>query len=239
MGILALDWAQNSHPVLQGFEFIFLILLRNVNDDLPLETIIIEQHGCLKTMGVSPFEIKGLLQREENILIMLDGVDEYTEGTNQDIDDLLKHGKPNCLIIASSRPGNFLHAIKEISDEEVSITGFSKENIEKCATQYLGSLEKCVEFLIQAEESGLKHLLHVPIILLLACVVYIEYKSLPSTKTEVFDKILKMTISRTTLKTIGKTAHEIDNLEELLIKLGRLACEALNRETKQLLLSKV
>ncbi len=190
-------------------------------------------------MGVSPVEIKALLREQQNILIMLDGVDEYTEGTNQDIDDLLKHGKPNCLLLVSSRPGNFLQPIHDISDEEVLITGFSHENIWKCATQYLGSKETCREFLRQAKESSLTHLLHVPIILLMACVLFNEHKSLPASKTGVFNKILTMSISRTTLKMMGKTAHEIENLEELLIKLGKLAWEALNKKTKQLLLSKV
>ncbi len=239
MGILAFDWAQNLHPSLGRFTLTFLILLRNVNNDEPIENILLQQHGCLKTMGVSPLEIKALLNKEKDILIMLDGVDEYTEGTNQDIDDLLQYGKPNCQIIASSRPGNFLRQIKDVSDEDVWITGFSEENVKKCATQYLGCEEKCEEFLRQADESGIVDLLHVPIILLMACVVFAEYKSLPSSKTGVFNKILTMTISRTTLKTMGKTALQIENLEELLIKLGKLAWEALTKKTKQLLLSKV
>ncbi len=126
-----------------------------------------------------------------------------------------------------------------IENEDVWITGFSEENVKKCATQYLGCEEKCDEFLRQADESGMVDLLHVPIILLMACVVFAEYKSLPSSKTGVFNKILTMTISRTTLKTMGKTALQIENLEELLIKLGKLAWEALTKKTKQLLLSKV
>ncbi len=37
MGILALDWAQNVNPNLDRFPFAFLILLRYVNSDEPLE----------------------------------------------------------------------------------------------------------------------------------------------------------------------------------------------------------
>ena len=53
------------------------------------------------------------------------------------------------------------------------------------------------------------------------------------------DKVWNMCISRTTLKTMGKTASEVQNLHDLLSKLGKLAWEALNRENKQLLLYKV
>ncbi len=250
MGILALDWAQDAYEAVQQFDFTFLILLRHIDSNISLEEIIIQQHGLLKSMNVPTAEMKSILNGETggNILIMLDGYDEYNSGVNTDIDNLIHNGRDNCLVIVTSRSGNFLQKIRNHADEEMRITGFSKENIVKCAKQYLASEEKCSDFLKQAKNVGLHStsewgyytgVLYVPIILLMSCAVYNRKNSLPSNKTDLFDTIVDMSISRTTLKRIGKDAGEITNLKDLKVKLGRFAWEALNKETKQLLLSKV
>ena len=254
--MLALDWAkkkENERPELQKFQFVFLILLRYVEGDEPLDEVIMKQHGRLKTENVSLSEVKAIIQGEtSNILLLFDGYDEYTHGTNKYIDELLQNGKDNCMIIVSSRSGDFLHKIKPSMDEEVQITGFSYDNIIECAEKYLGSERSRREFISQAEEAGIHKryggLLRVPIILVMACEVFIENKSLPSSKTDIFAKIVDNSISRTTLKKMedSKTSKKqqeiakvVENLPELKVKLGKLAWMALNRESKQLLLYKV
>ncbi len=252
LGILALDWAENKRPELQQFQFVFLILLRYVDGNEPLEGIIMQQHGRLQTENVSLSEVKAILQGEtkSNILLMFDGYDEYTKGTNDDIDKLLLNGKDNCLSIVSSRSGDFLDVIKSQMKEEVKITGFSYKNIIKCAEQYLGSKESCQEFLFDAEEANIhqtiyhssqpyRGLLHIPIILLMACTLFLEHNHLPSSKTGLFKQVVHMCISRTTLKTMKKIASKVENLHELMVKLGKLSWIALNRESKQLLIYKV
>ncbi len=257
--MLGFDWAENTRPELKHLNFVFLILLRHVEGDEPLEHIIMQQHGRLHIEKVSASELKAILEGEtnSNILLMFDGFDEYTKGLNNDIDNLLYHGKDNCFVILSSRSGDFLEAIKTQMDEEVRITGFSYENIIKCTKQYLASKQSCDEFLSQAEKAGIhtilkphdhdgkykmylyKGLLHVPIILLMACTVFLENHCLPSSKTGLFKQIVQMCISRTTLKTMGKTASEVENLNKLMVKLGKVAWTALCRESKQLLIYKV
>ena len=238
--MLALDWAEDTTPVLEQFDFVFLILLRHVTDDKCLESIIIEQHGQLETMKVTVAEMKGICQEEPGAYIMyiFDGFDEYTFGTNSDIDRILVHGKHNTFVIISSRPGDFLQKIRQMSDEEVSITGFSQENVVKCASMYLGQV-KIGEFFVQAQHSNLADLLHIPIILLMACAVFEQQKSLPRSVTKLFDQIVDMTMSRTTLKTMKKRAKEISSVEDLKVSLGKLAWTALQRESKQLLIFKV
>ncbi len=217
-----------------------------------------QQHGRLGTQKVSPLEIKAIVEGEtkSNILLMFDGYDEYTQGTNDDIDNLLQNGIDKCLIILSSRSGEFLEVIKRNSNEEVRISGFSYKNIIKCARQYLGSKLSCKKFLSQAVQADIhtvlkpgyngkynmdyyKGLLHVPIILLMSSTVFLDQHSLPSTKSGLFKHVVHMSISRTTLKTMGKAASEVENLHDLMLKLGKLAWLALNRDIKQLLIYKV
>ena len=59
-------------------------------------------------------------------------------------------------------------------DEEIIIQGFSQTNITKCAQLYLGNERKCSEMLKQAKASGVEALLHVPIILLMVCTIFVE-----------------------------------------------------------------
>ncbi len=257
LGMLALDWAEDACLELQQFQLVFLVLLRHVDGNEPLEEIIMKQHGRLKTENVSPSEVKAIIQGEtsSNILLIFDGYDEYTHGTNTYIDELLQYGKDNCMILVSSRSGDFLHTIKTSMDEEVRIRGFSEENIVKCAELYLHSKQSCEDFLDQAKQAGIHSsgrsgyggLLHIPIILLMTCAVFLEdkKKGLPSSKTDIFAKVVDMSISRTILKKMedSKKRQEIakveENLPELKVKLGKLAWAALNRESEQLLLYKV
>ncbi len=255
LGILALDWAENKNSDLQRFQFVFLVLLRYVERNDPLEDIIMQQHGRLGTENVSPSEVKAILKGEtnSNILLMFDGYDEYSEGCNEDIDQILLNGKDNCLVILTSRPGDFLDDIKNQMDEEVRITGFSYNNIQKCATKYLESEQLCKQFLSQAEKVDIHDpsepvmndmllydgLLNVPIILLMACTVFLEHQRLPPNKTGLFSQVIYMCISRTTLKTLGKTASEVEYLHQLMVKLGKLSWNALTRSNKRLLLYKV
>ncbi len=251
LGMLALDWAEKKKSELDQFQFVFLILLRHVSGNEPLELIIMQQHGQLKTENVSTSEVKAILHGETcgNILLMFDGYDEYTFRYNGDIEEILLNPRENCHVILSSRSGDFLEPIRNQMLEEVKITGFSYENIIKCAEQYLGSEELSKKFLLQAAHAGIHEhieswqsyqgLLHVPIILLMACSVFLEDCCLPSSKTGIFRQVVYMCISRTTLKTMEKTASEVENLHDLMVKLGKLAWGALNRGSKQLLIFKV
>ncbi len=190
LGLLALDWAEKVSPELDQFQFVFLILLRHVDENEPLEQIIMQQHGQLITENVSPSEVNAILQGESscNILLMFDGYDEYTIGINTDIDNILLNPRENCCVILSSHSGDFLGHIRSQMNDEVKITGFSDLNIVKCAEQYLGSASACREFIFQATLAGihkyglymsdledpeiLDSLLHVPIILLMACTIF-------------------------------------------------------------------
>ena len=236
-----MDWAEDCDPELKQFSFVFLILLRHVKNDQDLESIILEQHGKLKAMRVTLGEMRTICQQnhEGHIMFLFDGIDEYSSGTNRYIDDILLNGKDNTFIISSSRPGDFLQPIRQQSDAEVVISGFSYENIHKCAALYIEDQQKCDSFFAQAKDSGLFPLLYIPIILLMACAVFMENECLPKNVTDLFGKIIRMSISRTTLKTTRKSAKQIENLDELMEKLGKLAWKALAKETMQLLISKV
>ncbi len=69
--------------------------------------------------------------------------------------------------------------------------------------------------------------------------IYKESKTLPASKTQIIEKMIQLSISRTTLKTLGKKYTEIEDLEHLLYLVGKLAWEALQRDSMELLIRHV
>ena len=91
----------------------------------------------------------------------------------------------------------------------------------------------------QAQTSGIDALLHIPIILVMTVVVFIEEDSLPKTKTGIYKTIYRLAMDRTTLKTFGCKSADISNLEDLLYTLGEFSWKALQSDVQQLLLDRV
>ena len=125
-------------------------------------------------------------------------------------------------------------------DGEIVIEGFSKKKIRKCSTEYLQSKEASAEMLKQAKKTGIRVLLHIPIILVMTVVVFIQEESLPKTKTGIYQTIFRLAMDRTTLKTFGcKSARHFKSLKICLYCLGEFSWNALQDDVQQLLLKKV
>ncbi len=234
---IAMDWVEGE-GYLSSFDFAFLLSLHFIHDNGPIEHQIFTQHGMLNISQVSVGDIRAILHGKvgSKVLLLLDGFDEYKTGTNEDIDAAIMNGIGNCLIILTSRPGDHLKSIKHYFDAEIKILGLSKQNIEKCATQYLGNREWSADLLEQCSKNqALSDLLHIPILLLMICSMYMQNKTLPHSITEIIGNVVQMTISRTTLKTIRKTARDVEELEFLLQKLGKLAWSALQKGSSLLI----
>ena len=226
----------------------FLIPLRNVDKNCSLVDIIIAEHEQLRNSDTHLLTSVLNGQTNHKVLLLLDGYDEYTPGTNSDIDSVIQSRIGKCFTILTSRPE---HDSKEEKthfvprhmrnkmDGEVIIEGFSEENIKKCSARYLDSEDRSEEMLKTAKESNIYSLLSVPIILLMVCVLYNEYGKLPKSKTEIFRLIFTRVMDRSTLKTFGCKAEELENFKNMLRTLGKFAWKALQDDVRQLLLRKV
>ena len=235
MAMLAMDWAEGKALAeLQQFDLVFLIALKNVNKNIPLEEIILQQHGRMRNMGVSKEQIKSFIQKKK-VLILLDGYDEYRKGTNTDIDSTITDSLGGCFILVNSRPGDYMKKPdRDQMDGEVQITGFSAEAIKECSTKYLGNEQRSEDFQYKCWQSGIRELLRIPIVLLMLCVFYHAKETLPKRKTDIVFGIIKMYVNRA-----KQRFPEVGKFDELLFKLGKLSWEALRRKTKQLLINKV
>ncbi len=236
LSMLALDWAESTeqhHEHAQNFAFVFLILLKQVSDNKPLAEIILEQHEQLEDQDVTSNEIKSILHGKGGgpVLLLIDGYDEYKKGTNTELDRILKNGLDNCLVALTSRPGPFLNPFISDFDKHVKFTGLSRKNIAKYVKMFFNEEESTVaNFLEQANDIEINPLLKVPVILCMACILFNESGQLPRNRTDMCKEIVRICISRSVLKTMGKTYDELVgfvDLDKLLGKLGQLAMVSL------------
>ena len=128
-----MDWAKGNPTIkpdtgLHKFDFMFVVALRDIDSNVSLEDVIIQQHD-LKTKH--RIRIQTILDTPD-ILVAFDGYDEYTKGTNSDIDLTLAGKKRKFSFIVTSRPGDYLDKKDRRRLTEVQITGLSNKNIEKC-----------------------------------------------------------------------------------------------------------
>ena len=242
-----LGTSDSGNPV-NKFDFLFLVRLRYADKQSSLAKLIVAQHGKLRSEDTP--KVKAILEGKTNhrVLLILDGYDEYKPGTNVEIDRAIEYSIGNCFLILTSRPDlpsnkelYLSNNIRQKMDGEITIEGFSDENIKKCCLQYLESEEEAAKMIKQSKEIGIYELLKIPIVLLMLCVIYFEHKSLPKTVTRIYKKIFEMIIDRTALKAFepGLYADVKEYLDVLLCALGELSWNALQTDVQQLLLKKV
>ena len=243
-----------GNDAMKQFDFVWTIRLRDVDENSSLPELIKKQHGQLKK--VSSERIKDILEgkTKHKVTLLLDGYDEYKKGKNTEIDKAIEQGLENCFLIVTSRPGYMDSDIRDKMDGEITIEGFSVQNIEKCCELFLGSNSAMTEMLTQAKASGIHNpdsdllrksfsarrirddgYLRVPVISLLTCWLFDVKKMLPKTKTEIVKEFYELLIQ----KTSGRDTMSYTQKEELKYKLGKLAWEALQKDEKQLLMDKV
>ena len=233
------------------FDFVFIIRLRKVDTNTSLAKVIIDQHEELDVEDTD--YVEALLSRKvkQKVLLLLDGYDEYTAGTNEEIDKAIESGIGKCFTILTSRPGTddsldktyVSKEMREKMDGEVRIEGFNEKNIKRFCTEYLESEAESKKLMDQAfkrlDEERYKELLSTPIVLLMICALYEENGSLPDTRTKIYETVRELAMDRTTWKTFGCKSSQVKNITQKTSILGMFAWEALKKDIQQLLLNKV
>ena len=254
-----------------------------MDTDTSLAQVIIDQHEKLN--GKDREYVEALLSRKtkQKMLLLLDGYDEYTAGTNKALDKAIESGIGNCFTILTSRPGTdsgdktyVSQEIRDKMDGQVRIKGFNEKSKKRFCTEYFGSEEESRKLLKQAkekldprdedlsdedlsdedlsdedlsdedlsdedlsDEDRYNELLSTPIVLLMICVLYEENRSLPDTRTKIYETVRELAMDRTTWKTFGCKSSQVKNITKMTYVLGKFSWEALKNDIQQLLLNKV
>ena len=250
MKMLALEWAENqeeypeeclaAEPLrakIPRFDCVFLVLMREIKNNISLEAIILEQHAELKANHVREEHIRSIVQGPDSsrVLLILDGYDEYCKGVNTDIDAAIHSEDKGYSLIVTARPGSLNYSFRKQFEEEVKIKGFDEDNFKEYVRQH-GRSEEDAKKLIGTGLSN--ELLRVPILLSMSCVFH-EEGSLPSRKIDIIHKMYRLVVDFSAQKYFGRKTEQVENLTNCLDILGKLSWEALQGETRQLLINQV
>ena len=169
------------------------------------------------------------------VAVLLDGHDEYKRGTNSSIDAALaKRDLWNCWMIMTSREDE-LEILRDHADVEAEIKGFTMENIQVFAEQFLDSQEKAKQ---EIDLRGKGHgIMSVPLQPSMICFLFRSKVALLSSRTRIFQVIVNQCMDREALKAKGQKA--VDSARQTLVRLGKLAWEGLQKRGKKLIFEKV
>ena len=241
---LAITWADGTAEELKKFDFVFHISLKHVKDNSPIENIIIAQHRGLKANEVTPGEIRSILKGKDknNVLLLIDGYDEYKTGRNTDIDEAIKKEKLwNCWIILTSRETEETLKLKEFMDAEVEICGFDPPAVETFIARSMGSDQQTenlreLQMIYQSElrNSGL---LRIPILLTMTCVLFKCKITFRKTRTGIIQAMVDRYMDRESLRAKGQKSGK--GMKKALFDFGKLAWQGLNEPGKKLIFERV
>ena len=236
--MMAIEWANGTKDILKQYDFVFVVPMREVKGNETLEESILAHHRGLKANSSTDVLTTLLTGDKHRVLVIFDGYDEYTPGTNMYIDKTIeKRTMWSTCVMMMSRSCEKLLPIRDYMDAEAQILGFSDENVKLYVEKYLGK-EKVRDFIAKAKKRGITDLLNIPILLQMLCELYASKKrKLPSSRSGIVGEIVKLCFERERKKL--KRTWTFADIKHYLIQLGRLAWIGLNRKTQQLLLDKV
>ena len=239
---IAYDWANGKIPKGCSFpEYNIVLLLKCRDIDGSIIKAINEQ--LLPEDDEVKKELRDYIQdihNQEQVLIILDGLDELPVGAEHHVDRLLHRRMfPFCFLLGTSRQERGIELRQNINfDVLLQIEGFSdkdafeyiRKHFRLLGPEHLSKGERLIKAI--QENSFLHALPNNPLNLLLLCVVFEDYEGeLPSRRTELYQIIVRCILRRFCAKNKLKAPQDDEALEkkfeQSLLALGELAWKCL------------
>ena len=239
---LAHDWANDAMPRnFPSFKLVFLLKCRDIIKDVVEEIFeqLLPEDRKEKTKEALDNFLEDL-NNQKQILIILDGLDELPDKSEDRVNKVLGRKKMSfCYVLATTRQEKGIYTREQFKFYIcLSIEGFSEENSIEYIRKHFRSLgakhSSKGERLIQ--EIGWNPLFHDfrtnPLNLLLLCVVYEEHGgSLPSSSTGLYQTIVRCLLRKYCAKEELKAAEKDEDLDKQfelpILALGELAWKCL------------
>ncbi|XP_068751389.1 uncharacterized protein [Montipora capricornis] len=236
---LAYDWAKESMPsTFPVFELVLLLRCRDFDGDIMKaisEQLLPEDIKEKTKKRLWKFVMD--IHNQERILIILDGLDELPEKSKHHVDKLLhRRILTFCYVLATTRQEKGIEARRQFSfDICLLIKGFSEKDSLEYIRKHFKNVDpsKGERLIEETKENTLLHALQSnPLNLLLLCVVYEDHEGkLPSSRTDLYQIIVRCILRRYCVKRSVKARKRDGNLEKQfeadLLVLGQLAWNCL------------
>ena len=227
---ISIDWARGKKEILKKFDLLLMIPLRNVCES---ETF----RDMLKAAKVFPVEDQKLtdslhsyiLQHKERVLLVLDGFDEYSTGTQSPVFDIWKGDElRGCIVILTTRPirGD---GVKRFSDVQFQIKGFDTAQIKEFSMKFLENQQEVELFLDYIKKHKLEEIAEIPLLLLMLCLVWKmkDREGLPESRVYLYSDFIQTLCNHMAAKDGEGTMNSIHDYNAELIQVGELAFNAL------------
>ncbi|KAM7427746.1 hypothetical protein ABFA07_021169 [Porites harrisoni] len=237
---LAYDWAHGKIPAecsFPKFELMLLLKCRDIHKDI-METIseqLLPEDTEEKTKE-RLFDFIKDIHNQEKTLIVLDGLDELPQGSEQFVDKLLQRRILSfCYVLATSRQERGIDVRRKYCfDILLEIKGFTESGAFEYIRKHFKNVDplhspKGESLIKEIQENTLLHALrNNPLNLLLLCVVYEDYEgNLPSSRSELYQVIVLCLLRRHCAKHNLEAPQDNNALEkqfeESILALGELA----------------
>ena len=239
---LAHDWAtgesSRNFPI---FKLVFLLKCRDMKGDIVEDIFeqLLPEDLKEKTKAVLVNFLEDL-NNQKQILIILDGLDELPELSEDRVNKVLGRKKLSlCYVLATTRQEKGIHIREQFQFELcLAIEGFSEENSLEYIRKHFRNIgiehsskgERLIEEIKQNPLLG--DLRSNPLNLLLLCVVYEDHEgSLPSSITDLYQTIVRCLLRRYCAKEELKASEKDEDLDKqfeiAILALGELAWKCL------------
>ena len=226
------DWSQHRFKGKTGrFDLVLLVKLRDVCDLNDVPAILNDANLLASDGPVSTENLYDYVRRhQENVLLILDGYDEYVHSAERQSPVLQiweKKQLRDCCVIVTSRDMKG-ERLKSFSDAQFEIDGFDRERQEEFAHRFLKDDQDVKEFFRYLKQQDLQDVAKIPILLLMLLLVWKEKdcRGLPSSRPMIYFQFIETLFDHMSEKQ-EKPAEKVDDHKQELSKLGELAFDAL------------
>ncbi|CAH3184195.1 unnamed protein product, partial [Porites lobata] len=226
------DWSQHRFKGKLGrFDLVLLVKLRDVCNlgDVPgilSNANLLASDGPISTDNLYDY----VRHHQENVLLILDGYDEYVHSAERQSPVLRiwqKKQLRDCCVIITSRDMKG-EDLKTSSDAQFEIDGFDRKRQKEFARRFLKDDQDIKEFFRYLKQQDLQDVAKIPILLLMLLSVWKERdrEGLPSSRPMIYFQFIQTLFDHMSEKQ-EKPAEKVDDHKQELCKLGELAFDAL------------
>ena len=229
---VAVDWANGRKKILEKFNLLLLIRLRDVCGISDLCTM-------LKTAELlsadDPMAVNNLCeyvrQNQEKVLLILDGYDEYSGEKSSLIHQIWRGSQlRDCCVMITTRPVKE-DELRVPSHAQFELNGFdSWEQKKQFASKILPDEEDVKGLLEYLEKHDLMEMAEIPLLLLMLCLLWKEKKhQSPTSRAEIYVEFIQTLLDHMATKDPENVATDksMDKYQEELSKIGKHAFDAL------------
>ena len=227
---LAVDWSRGNKEILTKFAVVLLIKLRDVCNTQDFRTML-QKAELLSSDDALVFSqlYDYILRNQQEVLLILDGYDEYSAETSSPVHQIWKGSQlRDCTLLVTTRPRK-KDELGPGSHAQFEVNGFDQWQVETFARKFLLDQTEVSKFTDFLREHQLWDLAEIPLLLLMLVLSWevSDYQGPSTSRATLYNSFCQTLLDHVTAKTSDETFRSMDEYREDLAKLGELAWQAL------------